>query len=128
MAKLTAKQRRFCDEYLIDLNATQAAIRAGYSVKTAGAIGLENLGKPLIAEYLAVRMQERAERTEITQDYVLNGIKDTVERCRGRGPAFDPGNALKGLEILGRHLGMFKADNDQKDRLVIIKDFTGEAK
>ncbi|MFR7383035.1 MAG: terminase small subunit, partial [[Clostridium] leptum] len=48
MAKLTAKQQRFVDEYLIDLNATQAAIRAGYSEKTAFSIGTENLRKPLI--------------------------------------------------------------------------------
>ena len=52
MAKMTAKQQRFCDEYLIDLNATQAAIRAGYSKKTARAIGNENLMKPDIKKYI----------------------------------------------------------------------------
>lgn len=70
-ANLTAKQKRFVDEYLVDLNATQAAIRAGYSKKTASSIGDENLRKPDIQEYLQARMSEREERTEITQDMVL---------------------------------------------------------
>lgn len=69
--KLTAKQEAFCREYLIDLNATQAAIRAGYSQKRAGAIGCENLTKPNIAEYISVLQSEREKRTEITQDRVL---------------------------------------------------------
>lgn len=71
MAKLTPKQKRFCDEYLIDLNATQAAIRAGYSKKTARFIATENLTKPNIQAYLEKRMRKREERTEITQDRVL---------------------------------------------------------
>jgi phage terminase small subunit len=69
--KLTPKQRRFADEYLIDLNATQAAIRAGYSPKTAGQIGEENLKKPEIQKALQERMKARSERTGITQDRVL---------------------------------------------------------
>lgn len=68
---LTNKQRRFVDEYLIDLNATQAAIRAGYSAKRADAIGHENLRKPEVAAYLAEAMQARSERTQITADMVL---------------------------------------------------------
>lgn len=74
MAKLTAKQQRFCDEYLIDLNATQAAIRAGYSAKTADAIGCENLTKPNIQQEIAKRMAERSKRTGINQDRVLQEI------------------------------------------------------
>lgn len=68
---LTPKQTRFVDEYLVDLNATQAAIRAGYSAKTADAIGRENLGKPLVAAAVAARKKARAERTQITADRVL---------------------------------------------------------
>lgn len=68
---LNAKQSRFVDEYLVDLNATQAAIRAGYSEKTAGQIGEENLKKPEIAAAVAERMKRREKRTEITQDRVL---------------------------------------------------------
>lgn len=69
--KITAKQKRFVDEYLIDLNATQAAIRAGYSARNADKIGYELLGKTVVSAYLDVRMAERSERTEITQDMVL---------------------------------------------------------
>lgn len=73
-SKLTDKQRRFVDEYLVDLNATQAAIRAGYSEKTAYSIGNENLSKPEIAEAIQAAQAERAKRTEITQDMVLREL------------------------------------------------------
>lgn len=68
---LTAKQRRFVEEYLVDLNATQAAIRAGYSSKTAASIGEENLRKPDIAKAVQEAQEARSKRTEITQDMVL---------------------------------------------------------
>lgn len=71
---LTAKQKQFVREYLIDLNATQAAIRAGYSVKTAEAIGYENLRKPQIAKAIEKAMGKRVERTEITADRVLQEL------------------------------------------------------
>lgn len=72
--KLNAKQQRFVEEYLIDLNATQAAIRAGYSPKTATAIASENLSKPSISAAIACAMAERRKRTGITQDSVLNEL------------------------------------------------------
>lgn len=68
---MTEKQKRFCDEYLIDLNATQAAIRAGYSVDTAKEIGCENLTKPNIQEAIAKAMAERSRRTGINQDRIV---------------------------------------------------------
>ena len=68
---LTAKQQRFVEEYLIDLNATQAAIRAGYSEKTAYSIGEENLRKPEISFEIQKAMDRRSKRTEITADRVL---------------------------------------------------------
>jgi len=68
---LTARQARFVAEYLIDLNATQAAIRAGYSEKTARTVGCENLAKPNIAEAIQSAQAKRETRTEITQDRVL---------------------------------------------------------
>lgn len=74
MDKLTEKQKRFCDEYLIDLNATQAAIRAGYSKKNADKIGSELLGKTRVAEYIQKRKQDRIERTEVTQDFVIKEL------------------------------------------------------
>lgn len=72
--ELTDKQQRFVEEYLVDLNATQAAIRAGYSAKTAYAIGHENLSKPEIADAIAAAQTTRSERTEITQDMVLREL------------------------------------------------------
>lgn len=68
---LTPKQKRFVAEYLLDLNATAAAIRAGYSKKTAEVIGYENLRKPQIEAAINQAIQEREKRTEITQDMVL---------------------------------------------------------
>ena len=73
-ARLTDRQKRFCDEYLIDLNATQAAIRAGYSEKTASRIGPELLGKTCVSGYLDKRRQARIDRTQITQDFVLEEL------------------------------------------------------
>ena len=104
---MTPKQQAFVREYLVDLNATQAAMRAGYSKRTAHVIGHENLTKPEIAIAIEAAMDERAERTKITADYVLQGIRDTVERCRGDGEAFNPAQALKGFELLGKHLKLF---------------------
>lgn len=71
MTKLTKKQQRFIDEYLIDLNATQAAIRAGYSSDTAGSIGQENLTKPEIKNAIDKAIAERSRRTGVNQDRVI---------------------------------------------------------
>lgn len=71
MAKLTEKQQRFVDEYLIDLNATQAAIRAGYSVKTAKDIGCQNLAKLNIQQAISEKMAERSKRTGVNQDRIV---------------------------------------------------------
>lgn len=72
--KLTNKQLRFCEEYLVDLNATQAAIRAGYPAGSAGAIGCENLKKPNISARIALEMAERSKRTGINADRVLEEL------------------------------------------------------
>lgn len=72
--KLTAKQIRFVDEYMVDFNATQAAIRAGYKAKTAHVIGAENLRKPKIAEEIARRQKDLQRRTEVTQDRVVKEL------------------------------------------------------
>lgn len=98
------KQEMFVKEYLVDLNATQAAIRAGYSQKTAYAIGEENLRKPEIAEAIQKAMDKRAEKVEINAEYVLNGIKEVVEEARADG---EKSAALKGYEMLGKHLRLF---------------------
>jgi phage terminase small subunit len=73
-SQLTAKEARFVEEYLVDLNATQAAIRAGYSDKTARQIGYENLTKPHIIDAIAAAMAARSERTRVTADRVIASI------------------------------------------------------
>lgn len=71
---MTEKQKRFCEEYLIDLNATQAALRAGYSEKTAYSIGNENLHKPEIQEYIQKRLKEKEDALIAKQDEVLKTL------------------------------------------------------
>lgn len=71
---MNPKQLRFCQEYLVDLNGTQAAIRAGYSAKTATAIGAEHLTKPHIQAEIQRLQQQRSERLEITADDVLKDL------------------------------------------------------
>lgn len=105
MPKLTAKQARFVDEYLIDLNATQAAIRAGYSPKTAKEIGAENLTKPNIAQALAEAQAKVSERVEITQDMVLKGLHEEAQYT-GEGSSHSA--RVSAWSQLGKHLGMFK--------------------
>lgn len=102
--ELTDRQARFCEEYLIDLNATQAAIRAGYSEKTAREQAAQNLSKLNIQEKIAELKAERAKRTEMTQDSVIQELA-AVARAEIKGVrAVDK---LKALELLGKHLGMF---------------------
>ena len=80
MAAMTAKQQRFCDEYLIDMNATQAAVRAGYSKKTARQIGTENLAKPVIREYIEKRMAEKEKALIADQDEVMKYLTAVMRR------------------------------------------------
>lgn len=145
MAKLTEKQKRFVEEYLIDLNATQAAIRAGYSPDSAKEIGSENLTKPNIRTYIDSEIANRSKRTGVNQDRVIRELariafvnaKDVIniEEATLKKDATEDDTAtiasvkvktiptkegegvereikladkLKALELLGKHLGMFK--------------------
>lgn len=92
---LRGKQQRFVDEYLIDRNATQAAIRAGYSAKTAGSIGDENLKKPEIKKAIEAGEAELAERNKITQDKVLNLLWDMATA--------DPNELIKYVRVNCRY-------------------------
>lgn len=129
MPELTNKQKAFVDEYQIDLNATQAAIRAGYKPDYASEQGYQLIQKTTVKEAIDRALAERAKRAEISADYVLVTIQDTIERCRQMRPVldkagnpvmcetedgqmalafvFDAGNVLRGTEQLGRHLKMF---------------------
>ena len=116
---LRPKQQRFVDEYLTDLNATQAAVRAGYSRKTANRIASENLTKPDIRGAISQAQRLRSERTEVTQDRVIQEIAkiaffdvsrmfDGKEGQTGAAVRIVSPDKLRALELLGKHLGMFK--------------------
>lgn len=139
---MTKKQERFIEEYLIDLNATQAAIRAGYSPATAKDIGCENLAKPNIRAHIDRAMAERSKRTGVNADRVVQELakiafvnatevidpktatvredalpEDTAAIQSVKVKTFGEdglereikmADKLKALEMLGRHLGMFK--------------------
>lgn len=75
LSEFTNKQIRFCQEYTIDFNATQAAIRAGYSEETARSIGSENLTKPYIQEYITELQEDAAKALKLTKDKILNGLR-----------------------------------------------------
>lgn len=79
-AVMTKKQQLFCEEYLIDLNGTQAAKRAGYSAKTSCAIGVENLRKPLISAYIRKRLESKERDLLASQDEVLQYLTATMRR------------------------------------------------
>ena len=108
---LTKKQKAFIQEYLVDLNATQAAIRAGYSKKTAYSIGQENLSKPEIQQALQEAQKRREKRTEVTQDYVIAKLREIVEKDASDGPDSELkyANKIRALELLGKHTGAFDA-------------------
>ena len=119
---MTPKQQRFVEEYLVDLNATQAAIRAGYSEKTARSQGQRLLTNVDIAMAIEAGQTERSERTEVTQDYVLEVIRETIEAHRGSGENSNPAAVLKGAELLGRHLAMFTDKLESKHSTARLTD------
>ena len=107
---LNAKKNRFVEEYPVDLNATQAAIRAGYSKKTAYSIGQRLLKDVEIQEAIQKAMKDRSKRTGITQDKVVEELgKVAFAEAHDYADAdLKYGNKLKALELLGKHLGMFE--------------------
>lgn len=132
MPKLTDKQKRFCEEYLIDLNATQAAIRAGYSKKTANRIGTENLSKPVIKAYIEQRMAEKVSQLIADQDEVLKYLtsvlrgqsRSEIVVVEGEGEgcssakrvekAPDEKERLKAAELLGKRYGIYTDKIEQQ--------------
>lgn len=122
---LTPKQQAFVNEYLIDLNATQAAIRAGYSEKNAHKIGPELIGKTRIAEALREAQKERQERTFITQDRVIREIAENAFKPASDAPDSDFKHASKAkyLDMLCKHLGAYDgANRETEEKVEIIID------
>lgn len=109
--ELTPKQAAFVREYLIDRNATQAAIRAGYSKKTAHVIGTENLSKPAIAEKVRFASKAVAEKTETDSEWVRRRLKEEADDFS----EFSSHSArIKAIELIGKINGVFEKDNEQK--------------
>ena len=125
MVKLTAKQQMFIDEYLIDLNATQAAIRAGYSERTARSQGQRLLTNVDIHTRIEELKKTRADRLNLDAYWVLKRLMDISDRSMQQEPVmifdyaeqqlvpsgeyqFDSTGANKSTELIGKHLGMFK--------------------
>ena len=136
--KLTDRQERFCREYIIDYNATDAAIRAGYSEKTARSIGSENLTKPDILARVRELQTEQAERLCINADWVVMQLVEVYNRCMQHKPvfewhngkleetgeyAFDSKGALNALEMIGKHLAMFSGKTPQDSKQDVSKLF-----
>lgn len=128
---LNEKQKIFCQEYIIDFNGTRAAIVAGYSKKTARSMASENLTKPDIQQHLKELINQRSERTKITQDEVVANIVEVMQRCMQAKPVlfmghqvqdeegnnlwkFDSQGANKALDMLMKHTGGYKEDNKQQ--------------
>lgn len=116
---LTPKQQRFVEEYLVDLNGTQAAIRAGYAPKNARITASQNLAKPIIARSIKELRDKQSRKTNLTAEYVLASLQNVAERCQQAQPVldregnptgeyrFDSSGANKALELLGKHLALF---------------------
>lgn len=136
---MNAKQKRFCDEYLIDCNATQAAIRAGYSPKTAKQIGQENLTKPDLKKYIDEQLERiHSEKTADAQEVleyltaVMRGEHtEQVLKLIGEGVQtvtdidVSARERLKAAELIGKRYGMFKDNvNVDLEPVVIVNDLT----
>lgn len=125
--KLTDKQKRFCEEYLVDLNATQAAIRAGYSQKTAKDaskwINETDPKKPHLKSFIDELKKQRSERTNISADTVLEELKKIALSENVEITARDK---MKALELLGKHLGLFSSGADNSAALEKLDEVLGK--
>ena len=137
---ISERQLKFIDEYLIDLNGTQAAIRAGYNPKTANVTASQLLAKPNILARVDARRLELSEATKVNQEWVLNRLIEISNKCVQAVPVmefdpvakemrqkkalndkgeevgvfmFDSNGANKATELIGKHLGFFEKDNRQ---------------
>lgn len=148
MSELSGKHERFCQEYIIDYNGTQAAIRAGYSDASAKQTAYKLQKRDDINSRIRELQREQVKRLGLSQDYVVLELLDTYKSCREATPVmewdygerclvetgkyqFDSKGALKALEMIGKHLGMFDKKNaqahDEKSNLLdMLVSGTGE--
>lgn len=143
------RHERFCQEYVVDYNGTQAAIRAGYKEKSARSQASELLTNPNILSRVRDLQHKQVERLAVTQDYVVLQLLETYQKCLEGTPVlkfdpdlgemvktgkyqFDSRGALRALELLGKHLGMYndkllvtgKVDTGQLDN--VLKQLRGD--
>lgn len=126
--ELPARQKLFCEEYLVDLNATQAAIRAGYKKKTARSQGQRLLTNVDIQKYISELQKQQSERTGITADTVLKEL----EKIALSDVEVSGKEKIKALELLGKHLGMFNGQTEdpaatENNLLDILKEGAADA-
>ncbi len=112
MTTLTPKQERFCHEYMVDLNATQAAIRAGYSEKTAQEQASRLLSKVIVKTRISELQAEVAARTDVTIDDVIGMLRESYRDAKA---ANQHGPAIRAVELLGKRHGMFTDVHKQAD-------------
>jgi phage terminase small subunit len=117
--KLTPKQQLFIEYYIVSMNATESAIKAGYSEKTANVVGYENLTKPYIKDAINKALENRVQEHKLTAEYVLTSLQNVADRCMQKEPIldksgqptgeyrFDSSGANKALELLGKHMRLF---------------------
>ena len=112
---LTPKQEAFVREYMIDLNATQAAIRAGYSERTANRIGAENLSKPVIQAEIQEQRKAAEEKCIVTVEWILSEIAKIAQDEEVR-----TADRLKALELLGKYLGLWEKRQEEGAQVVRV--------
>lgn len=117
--KLTPKQKRFVEEYMVDLNATQAAIRAGYSGHTARQIATENLAKPVIADAIAEAQDKTSERTHVTQAMVIAGL---LREAQFDGEGASASARVTAWSHIAKHLGMFIERTENTNTTYLMSD------
>ncbi len=129
--KLTLKQRKFVDAYLISGNASEAARQAGYSVKTAGSIGEENLKKPAIADAIKAAGEKAAEMAGVTQAWVMQRLQEEAELGLRSGiPPEDvrmrcAPTRVAALNILTRCMGMQITKSENKTDINLTMETDG---
>lgn len=125
--KLSAKQILFCQEYLIDMNATQACIRAGYSKGSANGQGARMLSNASVKANVKELIDKRADKLDITADKILGEItKVAYVDIEDTESEVKPSDKLKALDMLGKHVGLYERDNEQSKTKVEVKSGVGE--
>lgn len=104
-SKLTAKMERFVEEYMIDLNASAAVLRAGYKTRNQHRMGAELLRHPLVKAKVEELKQKRSDRLELTADYLVNKLIDIIE---GEGDGVRTSDTLKAIELAGKTIALWK--------------------